>query len=110
MSTLEKVSGFQFLELFLIELVLTTSIEVMNPGHTLIINDKLFLVLHLVAERIIILFEWTEAIVISVISRHEVLVAHLLNCLVQSLHLFGAQMLLETGTVHELVSFIEDVF
>ena len=110
MSTLEKVSGFHFLELFLVELVLTTSIEVMNSGHTLIIDDKLFLVLHLVAESIIILFEWTESFVISVITRHEVLVAHLLNCLVQPLHLSGAQMLLETGAVHELASFIEDVF
>ena len=70
MSTLEKVSGFHFLELFLVELVLTTSIEVMNSGHTLIINDKLFLVLHLVTESIIILFEWTESFIVSVITRH----------------------------------------
>ena len=82
-STLEKVCTFHFLKLFLIEQILIPSIEVMNSGHTLIIDDKLFLILHLV------LHEWTEGSIVLFVTRHYVLVAHLLNCLAQTLHLFG---------------------
>jgi hypothetical protein len=64
MSTFEKVSSFNFLELFLVKEVVVTSIEVMDSGHTLIIyNELLILVLLLLLKLIIlILLESLRAI------------------------------------------------
>ena len=109
MSTFEKVSSFNFLELILVKEVVVASIEVMDSGHTLIIYDELLILMLLLLLKRIILLESFRAIRL-VLVHTKILVAHLLNMLVQALKLFRTYVLFEIGLVHKFVGFLHKAF
>ena len=109
MSTFEKVSSFNFLELVLVKEVVVASIEVMDSGHTLIIyNELLILVLLLLLKLIsLILLESLRAIWL-VLIQSKILVAHLLHSFVQTLQLFWTYVLFKVWIIHVFGCFVHN--
>ena len=106
MSAFEKVTRFNLLKLFCVKVVVISTIKVMNSGHTLIIYDELLVLMLLLLLKHIILLESFRAIRL-VLVHPKILVAHLLNMLIQALKLFRTYVLFEIGLVHKFVRFMQ---